>query len=360
MVLSLLGLTFKRLCGWFLNDRPNLKATDEEGLRLKISPENLARLCSETLEHYRTSPVRAAIYRADELAAVGDGAGVATALAKLGEMERFLATAILEVRHPQIAGQAARVLASVLAASDGEIQWSDFSHAVLIEPWATALIANGLVDLAGQLVNQAYYGAAAPVLARLAEQQLDHGEIAIAKVLYDHIHVLAKSERATICARIALTEGAGVEPLIASVRQASGAPIIQNGGDEVEALAVLLDVFVVLPSNHPAVLEAVRKTKDLCDRFMDYKDWRSHGVSLAVVACCRAEVAALHTASPTWRDHAMTLRSSIYRSEALAVADEALAGNFKERVPWSPPTPRGSHLLRARVITCQCIFSQGT
>jgi len=334
--------------------------------------ENLTRLCGESIDRFQTSPAREAIQGAVERAAAGDGAGTAAALDLLGEAERFVATAGIGALHPGIAGQTAEVLESVLSASDGKIRWSDFSDGALVEAWATVLLANAGVDLAAKLVCRAYYGSAAQVLARLAERQLEQGQITVATALHGHMHVLAKSERSTTRARIALKEGADAEGLMAAVGDASGDPIVESGGEEVEALADLLDVLAALPSNHPAVLAAVRQVGALCDQFIDYKDRRSHGVSLAVVACCRADAAPpepeepqgpapksiwdtvvgifrkpapppppveLEPVSPSWRDHAEALRKFVYRSEAESVADAALGGEFAKKISWTHPPP---------------------
>ncbi|HJL30416.1 MAG TPA: hypothetical protein RMI62_15165, partial [Polyangiaceae bacterium LLY-WYZ-15_(1-7)] len=237
---------------------------------------------------FAESPSARALEAAIGAARAGEGEAVAEALAPLGEPERLFATVALGALFPAAAGAPARALEDALAASTMRLDWSRLVEQPLMRAFAEALVDAGELALAKALVGRAWYGQAGFVLERLVARALEAGDATDARALFEGISDMAKADRAAARARMGLAAGPdGEADLHAAVAHAHAEPIIENGGEEVEALARLLEVLAPLPPEHPAVEAAVRAIGALVDRFLAQKDQRSHGTGLAAEACAR-------------------------------------------------------------------------
>ncbi len=293
------------------------------------------------LQRASSSPARALLARAREAASRGDGAGVAAELAGLPERERFVATVGLDLLFPAAMGPAAVALDAAVPAGRDVVDWSRLAFPPAMLAWGDLAIDHLPAQVLASLVRRAYYGSAGRLALLLVRRYLEVSRLEDARVLHGAIDVLAKSPRASARAAIALASPPEVRDaeLLAAVAEASGAPIIQDGGEEVEALADLLAALDVLPASHLAVDAACRAIASLSDRFVDRKDTRAYGAALAVVACARA--AANDTA---WLDRAKTLRALVYgpAEHADAAIEAATTG-----APIAESPPRGSVAVRS-------------
>ncbi|MAT24130.1 MAG: hypothetical protein CMN29_04040 [Sandaracinus sp.] len=271
---------------------------------------------------FAESPSARALEAAIGAARAGEGEAVAEALAPLGEPERLFATVALGALFPAAAGAPARALEDALAASTMRLDWSRLVEQPLMRAFAEALVDAGELALAKALVGRAWYGQAGFVLERLVARALEAGDATDARALFEGISDMAKADRAAARARMGLAAGPdGEADLHAAVAHAHAEPIIENGGEEVEALARLLEVLAPLPPEHPAVEAAVRAIGALVDRFLAQKDQRSHGTGLAAEACARAA----RPDAPGWLDHARALARITHHPEPKAAAEEAIA-----------------------------------
>lgn len=124
--------------------------------------------------------------------------------------------------------------------------------------------------------------------------------------------------------------------LTRAVSTVLAAPVIEIGGEEIEALARMLGVMGALPPESAPVEAAVRGIGALLERFRLERDHRSHGTSQAAIACAR------HAGAAGWLDRARWLAERVedtkQRSEAHAAIAAAEARVAADAEPL-PPLP---------------------
>ncbi len=249
------------------------------------------------------------------LAATSD-AVVIEALAPLGDEERFTAMIAVGLLRPAHLEAATAAFLEGLRA-DRPFRWTDACSGAAVDRWirvaAPILDADRLVAvLAGRCLEIA------------VQEKLRLGEIVGARRLHAAISPLDKRDRAGARARIAVASGASAD-FTAAQQEALCRPVIQDGGEETEALAGALVVWApVLPADHPAVQLAVETLVRRTTKYVKGNDY-----SLGIAASVCADTAAPGRAG--WLEHARALHEAMVRAEDriaqhIVAAERRLAG----------------------------------
>lgn len=234
-----------------------------------------------------------------EAARKGDGGAAAEALATLPEKPRFAATIVLGLAFPDVLVATAVAYDGAVAEGTVALDWQRCCEYLTVMRWAA--YARGVEPRTlGRLLKRAYYGAAGVALLAAIRDRAARKDFGAARELYAAIPKLAKEERGAACVVIGVaTEDE--KRLHEAVTIATSKPIIQDGGEEAEALAAVLgEMATALAPSHEAVQACV-------DALVAWqkpvaKDVRSYGIALAAQTCVRAG----------WIEHARTLAKAVY------------------------------------------------
>jgi hypothetical protein len=289
------------------------------------------------LERTAERPMRAVLAKARTAAIRGDGARMAAELAGLAERERLVATVGLELLFPAVAGPAAVALDATLPRDARVVDWSELVPLEAMETWAEAALERVTAPTLAGLVARAFHVSAGRLAASLVRRAIARGRAGDARTLHASIPPEAKEARAVAGAVIALAEQeaeARDRGLSSAIDHASAEPIVQDGGEEVEALASLLAELAELPPSHRAVIATREAIERLCDRFIDRKDTRSRGAARALEACARAS-----ERDAGWLAHAHALRVWVASGPLREAADAAIARPASIVVSEAAPLP---------------------
>lgn len=242
----------------------------------------------------------------------GDAAGAVLALAALDERAR--AVAALALQRLAVArglpDSAIRAIGGPLQAKNvagvgrDAVGWS----------WGRAWDAEVLPHLdVAALKGAAPSGyLAARQLQAAAERAVAAGDLAGAERLAEAIDAHHKVARAHAwCAIAAATPGVGAADLAweRAIKAAKQPPMIQDGGEEAEALASVVTALVdQRPPHHAAVAAAIAALLQLGKKRAP-KDVRSNGICLAAAACAR-RASRDSTHAEAWMAHAEALLGS--------------------------------------------------
>jgi hypothetical protein len=252
----------------------------------------------------------------------GDGAGAAEAVGALPEKPRFAATIVLGLAFPSVLVATAQAYDAAVPAGTVALDWQRCCEHLTVMRWAER--ARELEPrVLASLLNRAYYGAAGLALLAAIRDRVRANDLATARALYDEIPKFAKEERGAACALLGIATN-DVAEMRAALAVATCKPIIQDGGEEAEALAAVLAEFAAaeLPPDHEVVLECLKVLAKWAET-RHQKDVRSYGVALAAQTCVRAK----------WMDHARALLEVIWDPRNRAPVEEAVASGRAAKAP---------------------------
>lgn len=252
-------------------------------------------------------------------ALVGDAEGVRSVLAGLGDRERWLALMAIGRWFPDTTLGAVTDLASWPARVPS---WGGFCDPALVLAWARAM--DGHLDDPSRIATLARDSDwAGRVLLALVDD-LAPRDLARAEAHAAAIPTLDRDHAGASYARIAIEvwrRGGDEESMIElAIHAASAPPFVEDGGAEVEALAVVIGALTSMPPERGPAMVVRALTRLARQLVHQHRDTRSWGLARAVEACAGAAT----PEQPAWITHAETLAATIYRDEFQAAARQAI------------------------------------
>lgn len=309
---------------------------------MPIDIAQLAARCRASLDRARPGAGESAPFR-QALAAQANGRhdAAAEALAPLGDLELLIATQFLQLEYLNDRSEGAADLGPLNAQVQSRLKpgavdvLSDLARHWL-DLWIRRIGRHFSPD-----VLTSFGGSASElVLETAAKAAARAGDATAALAAAERIgrYHLAERARAFATLGVALNDPAAREQALATALDIPLRDFIQDGGEESEAYADVLDILAAagLPADHPAVAKAFDSLARLGVNRAT-KDARSYGLKHAAVSA--AEHAAA-TQSVGWLDRAAALVPLLHTEELQDAAALAIAlshrslGNHPRAIHW--------------------------